>query len=63
MIEDFCRVLREKLREEAETEIRGLARGTAKDFSGYQYSCGVVRGLELAEQLLIDLRNAAESAE
>lgn len=63
MIEEFCRVLREKLREESETELRGLARGAAKDFSGYQYACGVIRGLELAEQHVIDLRNAAESAE
>lgn len=63
MIEDFCRVLREKMREKADTEIRALARGSAKDFAGYQYACGVIRGLELAENELQELLEAARMAD
>jgi hypothetical protein len=63
MIEDFCRVLREKIQEQAETEIRGLARGSAKDFAAYQYSCGVVRGLELAENELRELLSVAREGD
>jgi hypothetical protein len=62
MIEDFCRVLREKLQEQAQTEIRSLSRGSAKDFGSYQYSCGVIRGLELAENELRELLSAAREA-
>jgi len=63
MIEEFTRVLREKLRDEAEIERNSISRGAAADFAEYRYACGVIRGLALAEQLLIDLRNAAESAD
>lgn len=63
MIEDFCRVLRERIREARQVEIDGLSRGAAKDFAAYQYSCGVLRGLELAEQEVRDLLNAAREAD
>lgn len=63
MIEDFCRVLREKIQEQAETEIRSLSRGSAKDFAAYQYSCGVVRGLELADNELRELLSVAREAD
>jgi hypothetical protein len=63
MMEEFCRVLRDRLREQAETEVRGLSRGAAKDYAAYQYSCGVLRGLELAEEEMRDLLNAAREAD
>ena len=63
MIEEFCRVLREKIQQQAETEIRSLSRGSAKDFGAYQYSCGVVRGLELAENELRELLSVAREAD
>lgn len=63
MIEEFCRVLRERIQEQAKTEIQNLSRGAAKDFGTYQYSCGVIRGLELAENELRTLLAAAREAD
>lgn len=63
MIENFCVVLRERIREARQVEIDSLSRGVAKDYASYQYSCGVLRGLELAEEEMRDLLNAAREAD
>lgn len=38
---------------QALTEI--LARGAAKDFAEYKHICGVIRGLDLADEYIRDL--------
>lgn len=63
MIEDFARVLREKLLQDAENERNDLSRGALRDFSEYKYHCGVVRGLELANQHVQDLIAAVREAD
>lgn len=63
MIEDFVRVLRSKLEEDVMAEKHALARGSAKDYAAYQYSCGIVRGMELAEQHIRDLIQAVREAD
>lgn len=63
MIEDFVRVLRAKLEEDTMAEKHSLARGSAKDYAAYQYSCGVIRGMELAEQHIRDLIQAVREAD
>jgi len=63
MVEDFARVLREKLLQDVLSEKDALSRGALKDFSEYKYHCGVVRGLELANQHVQDLIAAVREAD
>ena len=63
MIEDFVRVLRERIAADVQAEKDALARGAVKDFPAYQYVCGVVRGMELAEQHARDLLAAVRQAD
>lgn len=63
MIEDFVRVLRERIEDDVIRERETLIRGAAKDFSEYRYACGVVRGMELVEQHVRDLLQAAREAD
>jgi hypothetical protein len=55
MIEDFVRVLREKIRTDMNNYTDDLATGVCKDFAQYQKLCGVIQGLAFAERHLMDL--------
>lgn len=63
MIDAFVRVLRERLQDDIAAEKDALTRGSMKDYASYQHACGVIRGLELAEQHARDLLRAAEEAD
>lgn len=55
MIEDFTRVLREKLRTDMNNYADDLAGGQCRSFDEYQKLCGVIQGLAVAERHLLDL--------
>jgi hypothetical protein len=55
MIEDFVRVLREKIRTDMNNYTDDLATGVCQDFAQYQKLCGVIQGLAFAERHLMDL--------
>jgi hypothetical protein len=60
MINDFVRALQVRLQEDLTAEKDGLARGAAATLGDYKYTCGVIRGLELASQHARDLLAAHE---
>ena len=63
MIQDFVRVLREKIRIDMNNYADDLAGGACRNFEEYQKLCGTIQGLALAERYLIDLADKAERAD
>jgi hypothetical protein len=59
MIQDFARVLREKLRNDMNNYTDDLAGGACRSFDEYQKLCGVIQGLAVAERHLLDLAKKA----
>ena len=62
MIQDFARVLREKLRTDMNNYTDDLAGGACRSFDEYQKLCGVIQGLAIAERHLLDLAKKVEEA-
>jgi hypothetical protein len=63
MIQDFARVLREKLRTDMNNYADDLASGACRNFDEYQKLCGIIQGLATAERHLLDLAEKAEKAD
>lgn len=55
MIQEFARVLKEKIRTDMNNYADDLANGVCKSFDEYQKLCGVIRGLAIAEEHLMTL--------
>ena len=55
MIRDFARVVQTALREEIENYSGDLARGQPTTYDEYKRLCGLIQGLRLAEERLMDL--------
>lgn len=62
MIEDFARVLREKIRTDMNNYADDLAGGACRSFEDYQKLCGIISGLALAERYLLDLLQKVEES-
>ena len=62
MIQDFARVLREKLRTDMNNYADDCAGGACRNFDEYQKLCGIIQGLALAERHLLDLAKKVEEA-
>ena len=63
MIQDFARVLREKLRTDMNNYCDDLASGQCRTFDEYQKLCGVIQGLATAERHLLDLAEKVEKSD
>ena len=63
MIQDFARVLREKLRTDMNNYADDLAGGSCRSFDEYQKHCGVIQGLAIAERHLLDLAEKVEKSD
>jgi hypothetical protein len=63
MIQDFARVLREKIRTDMNNYADDLAGGACRTFDEYQKLCGVIQGLALAERYVLDLAEKVEKAD
>ncbi len=63
MIQEFARVLREKIRTDMNNYADDLAGGQCRTFDEYQKLCGVIQGLALAERHLLDLAEKVEKAD
>ena len=63
MIQDFARVLREKIRNDMNNYADDLAGGACRSFEEYQKLCGVISGLALAERYLLDLLQKVEESD
>ena len=62
MIQDFARVLREKIRKDLNDYADDLANGVCRNFEEYQKLCGMIQGLGRAEEYLNDLAKKVEEA-
>ena len=63
MIQDFARVLREKLRTDMNDYADDMAGGACRSFEEYQKLCGIISGLALAERYILDLLKESEEDE
>lgn len=63
MIQDFARVLREKLRADMNNYADDMAGGGCRTFDEYQKLCGVISGLAIAERYILDLLKESEEDE
>jgi hypothetical protein len=62
MIQDFARVLREKIRTDMNNYTDDLANGVCQSYDQYQKLCGMIQGLALAERYVLDLVEKVEKA-
>ena len=62
MIQEFARVLREKIRTDMNNYADDLAGGVCRSFEDYQKLCGVIQGLATAERYVLDLAEKVEKA-
>jgi hypothetical protein len=62
MIQDFARVLREKIRTDMNNYADDLAGGACRNFEDYQKLCGVIQGLATAERYVLDLAEKVEKS-
>jgi len=63
MIQDFARVLREKIRIDMNNYADDIAGGACRSFDDYQKLCGIISGLALAERYVLDLLQKVEQAD
>ena len=63
MIQEFARVLREKIRMDMNNYADDLAGGACQSFDAYQKLCGVIQGLAMAERHLLDLAEKVEKSD
>ena len=63
MINDFARVLRDKIRIDMNNYTDDLAGGSCRTFDEYQKLCGVIQGLALAESHLLTLLEKVEQSD
>lgn len=63
MINDFARVLREKIRSDMNNYADDLASGICRSFDEYQKLCGVIQGLATAESYLLALLKKVEESD
>lgn len=62
MIQDFARVLREKIRYDMNNYADDAASGACRSFEEYQKLCGTIQGLAIAERHLLDLVEKVEQS-
>jgi len=63
MIDQFARVLRDKLRTDMNNYADDMAGGSCRSFEEYQKLCGLISGLALAERYLLDLQKEMEESD
>jgi hypothetical protein len=63
MIQDFARVLREKIRTDMNNYADDLAGGMCRNYDDYQKLCGIIQGLATAERYLLDLAEKVEQSD
>ena len=62
MIQDFARVLRDKIRTDMNNYADDIAGGSCRTYEEYQKLCGIISGLALAERYLLDLQQKVEES-
>jgi hypothetical protein len=57
----LLKYLSDKIQEEIKVLEHDMSLGSAKDFGSYQYACGIVRGLRIANNLFIETSERMEN--
>ena len=63
MRDDILKYLSDKLRDERLVLSEDMSMGKAKDFGDYKYACGIIRGLLLANNMLIETAERLNKAD
>jgi hypothetical protein len=62
MSNDVLKYIADKLQEERIRLSEDMSLGKAKDFGDYKYACGIIRGLLLANNIVIETAERLESS-
>lgn len=63
MIDEFAKAVVKKIRTDMNNLADELANGRSRTIEDYRHTCGVIRGLGIAEQYIQDLAKENEEAE
>lgn len=63
MNNDVLKYLSDKLQEERTRLAEDMSLGKAKDHGDYKYACGIVRGLLLANNMVIETAERLENSD
>jgi hypothetical protein len=62
MSNDVLKHLSDKIQEERLRLSEDMSMGKAKDFGDYKYACGIIRGLLLANNMIIETSERLENS-
>ena len=63
MSDDILKFLSDKIQEERLRLSEDMSMGKAKDFGDYKYACGIIRGLLLANNMIIETAERLENSD
>ena len=63
MSNDVLKHLSDKIQEERLRLSEDMSMGKAKDFGDYKYACGIIRGLLLANNMIIETSERLENSD
>lgn len=63
MSNEVLKYLSDKIREERTHLAEDMSLGKAKDFGDYKYACGIIRGLLLANNMVIETAERLENSD
>jgi hypothetical protein len=63
MSDDILKFLSDKIQEERLRLSEDMSMGKAKDFGDYKYACGIIRGLLLANNMIIETAERLNKAD
>jgi hypothetical protein len=63
MSNDVLKYLSDKIKEERLLLAEDMSMGKAKDFGDYKYACGIIRGLLLANNMIIEASERLENSD
>jgi hypothetical protein len=63
MSNDVLKHISDKIQEERLRMAEDMSMGKAKDFGDYKYACGIIRGLLLANNMIIETAERLENSD
>jgi hypothetical protein len=63
MSNDLLKYISDRLQTEIKVMSDDTAAGKAKDFGEYKYACGIIRGLMMANNILIETAERLENSD
>jgi len=63
MSDDLLKYLSAKLKDEQDVITSDLSMGKAKDFGEYKFACGIMRGLLIANNLIVEISERMDTSD